>query len=51
MDKMEMPAADPASIFHAPDLVLDSRFVTNLGGNGSNMVSRSKYELISSTND
>ena len=48
---MKMDVADPATTYYPPDIMLDSRFAENLGGNGSNMVSRSKYELISAVGE
>ena len=33
-------------VFHAATMQLDDRFLPNYGGDGSNMLSRSIYELI-----
>ena len=48
---MDMPLVDPATVFQPVEMPLDSRFTTNTGGDGSNMVSRQKYELIEAINE
>ena len=46
---MATPMATPmvmADVFHPAAYKLDDRFLPNLGGDGSNMLSRSIYEVI-----